>query len=165
MGITTGNRKTTQFYPADETGCQNGFNEGGSVSDIKSANRGKSLEHALNKYITYLESIGVHAHKNHANRSHDGQYLAGEPFDYEIFRDKTLIAFDAKECKSNSFQTANCKLSQIKSLQDIERHGGTVFFLVYFFSSNSLVKYTLEQVMKNKSLKPDQGEGVKIYDL
>ena len=135
------------------------------MSDTQSANRGKSLENALNKYITYLESVGIHAHKNHANRSHDGKYLAGEPFDYEIFRDKTLIAFDAKECKSNSFQTTNCKLSQIKSLQDIERHGGEAFFLVYFFLTNSLVKYTLEQVMKNTSLKPEQGEAVKIYDL
>ena len=135
------------------------------MSDTKSANRGKSLENALNKYIQYLETQGIHAHKNHPCRSHDGRYLAGEPFDYEIFRDGNLIAFDAKECKSDSFKTSNCKLSQIKSLKDISQHGGEAFFLVYFAQPKKLVKYTPEQVLKNKSLKPEQGEEIKLYDL
>jgi penicillin-binding protein-related factor A (putative recombinase) len=135
------------------------------MSDTKSANRGKSLEHALNKYIQYLESTGIHAHKNHPARSFEGKFLAGEPFDYEIFRDGKFIAFDAKECQSDSFKTTNCKLSQIKSLQDIARHGGDAFFLVYFTNLKKLVKYDVETVKQNKTLRMEEGKEVKLYDL
>lgn len=128
------------------------------------------LEYILNQYLERLNERGIHGHKNNANRSHDGKYISGEPFDYEFLFRGVLYAFDAKECESSRFSLSNCKLHQVKNLFDLSGHGAKAFFLVYFKNEKKLIQYKVEQVRQwlasgIKSVKSDQGEEVNLCDM
>ena len=123
--------------------------------------RGHFLESELDRVIEYLNSIGVHGHKNHARRTVDGTYLEGEPFDYEVLVDGVLHCFDAKESKTDKWALSNAKPLQVKHLQNCKKHGAEAYFLVYFASRRKLKRFDVDVVieeMKNKSyLTPDKG--------
>ena len=93
--------------------------------------RGHYLEAQIQKVFDYLNSAGIHAHKNHAARTVEGVYLAGEPFDYEIFTSPVHV-FDAKEAKTGRWPLSNAKPSQMKALLDCSAHGAEAYFLVLF---------------------------------
>ena len=61
------------------------------------------FENKIKQVCDYIEEIGGHAHKNHAERLQDGTYIKGEPFDYEIFLPNYKAVFDAKECKTREW--------------------------------------------------------------
>lgn len=126
--------------------------------------RGQYLETELNRVLKYLNSIGIHAHKNHPKRTDDGKYLEGEPFDYEVISHGRVYTFDAKECQRKKWNLQNAKPKQIKHLLNCKHQGADSFFLVYFFPANKLIKFDVELVRQRiadgiKSLSP--GEGVK----
>ena len=124
--------------------------------------RGKHLEREIDRLISWLDEQGIHGHKNHVKRTEGGVYLEGEPFDYEVFCNGKFAAFDAKECHERRWNLANAKLSQIRHLLNLRKHGADAFFLVYFAQSKRLVKFDVELVRKAiasgaKSLTADEG--------
>ena len=124
--------------------------------------RGHVLENELEKVMKHLNSIGIHAHKNHARRTLDGTFIEGEPFDYEVFSCGRLFCFDAKECHAARWSLDNAKPAQVKHLLNVKRHGGDAFFLVCF-SPDKIRKFDVDVVLAalvdgGKSLAPEEGE-------
>jgi len=93
--------------------------------------RGHYLESQLAKVISYLNEQGIHAHKNHPERTVDGTYLEGEPFDYEVMVSPPHC-FDAKESEGDAWPLAKAKPSQVKHLLNCRNHGAAAYFLVLF---------------------------------
>jgi penicillin-binding protein-related factor A (putative recombinase) len=108
-----------------------------------------------------LNSAGIHAHKNHAERTVDGVYLSGEPFDYEVMT-SPLHCFDAKETQKAAWPLSNAKPHQVKNLLNCKRHGAEAYFLV-LFPEQKLRRFDVDYVVDamkegRKSLKSDDGE-------
>lgn len=126
--------------------------------------RGKYLERQLDCLLDALAARGVHGHKNRAYRTIRGDFIEGEPFDYEIFSRGRLYVFDAKECRGKSWNLkTNAKLSQLNNLCMLANHGADAFFLVYFWDAGKVVKFGADAVKDAlcrgvKSLKADDGE-------
>lgn len=114
--------------------------ENGSRADSESSfweeeykiRRGAYLELQVGRLLKELADKGIHGHKNHAFRNEAGIYIEGEPFDYEIFANGILYAFDAKECHGKRWNLSNAKPRQIQSLKRLKNHGADAFFLVYY---------------------------------
>ena len=47
--------------------------------------KGSYLEREIDRVLKFLDTRGIHGHKNHPKRLNDGTYIEGEPFDYEVF--------------------------------------------------------------------------------
>ena len=124
--------------------------------------RGAEFENELNRLSNYLNSIGVHMHKNHAKRTISGIYLEGEPFDYEIIINGVIHCFDAKECAAGTWNLSNAKLSQLNNLLVCQNNGAQAYFLVWFKKKNKIIRFNAD-VVKNaidngkKSLTPKEG--------
>lgn len=125
--------------------------------------RGTYLESEIQRVVDYLNGAGYHAHKNHAQRTLDGTFIQGEPYDYEIFANGKLTCFDAKECKGKRWNFRNAKPAQIKNLSNCKKQGAEAFFLVYFSPPvNRLVKYDVDKLISAmaagvKSFTADEG--------
>ena len=125
--------------------------------------RGFEFENELNRVGKYLASVGIHMHKNHAHRSISGEFLEGEPFDYEVISHGTVHCFDAKECSSKSWSLKNAKLNQINNLCMCQNNGAEAYFLVWFKPVNKIIRFDAKIVKDalirgRKSLDPDEGE-------
>ena len=129
--------------------------------------RGKRLEREINKLCKVIQSHGFHAHKNQPQRTYSGKFIAGEPFDYEIFTDRFKWCFDAKECKGDSWSLSNAKLSQVNALKQCKNAGLDGFFLVYFYKTGKLIKFDVDLIKETdkKSLKPEDGIEVDLNVL
>jgi len=126
------------------------------------ASRGHYLEKEIERVLKFLESLGVHGHKNHARRTADGAYIEGEPFDYEVFSNGVLHCFDAKECAGKTWSLKNAKLSQIDNLLKCAAHGAEAYFLVFFKAFQKLKRFDAAYVKDalrsgRVSLGPDEG--------
>ena len=108
--------------------------------------RGHILEQRIDEVITHLNSVGIHAHKNHVRRMVTGIYLEGESFDYEVFSHGKLTCFDAKECNAKRWNLKNAKRTQVMNLLNCQKHGADAFFLVYFVPENKLVRIDVDIV-------------------
>lgn len=129
--------------------------------------RGNKFEAQINKVVEYVLSQGYEAHKNYANRTVDGTYIKGEPFDFEIFIKGLWLCFDAKECHSKRWQLTNAKPEQVYHLLRCKKAGFDAFFYVYFVEDKKLVKFDAEYInnliiKKYKSVSADDGV---VYDL
>ncbi len=125
--------------------------------------RGFVFEYELNRLKKYLETQGVHMHKNHAERTEQGIYLEGEPFDYEVFVNGDVHCFDAKECSGARWNLKNAKLNQLNNLLMCAKNGAQAYFLVWFKTVNKIIRYDAEQIKKflttgGKSVKPEDGK-------
>ncbi|MEG2769609.1 MAG: Holliday junction resolvase RecU [Oscillospiraceae bacterium] len=126
--------------------------------------KGYSFETQLNRLCTQVQSLGYHAQKNHADRTNDGKYLCGEPFDYIILTPNYKCAFDAKESQSERWSlTTNAKLEQINNLKHCKNAGLDAFFLVYFYPARRFVKFDVDFIIAciqngTKSVTVDIGE-------
>ena len=132
--------------------------------------RGFEFENELNRVSKYLNSKGVHMHKNHAHRTESGIYLEGEPFDYEVVSGGTLHCFDAKECSAKSWSLSNAKLTQLNNLLACQKNGAQAYFLVWFRNVNKIVRFDVELVKQalidgKKSLKPEEGKSWQWTEL
>ena len=125
--------------------------------------RGFQFEIELNRVSKYLNSIGVHMHKNHARRTESGLYLEGEPFDYEVIANGVIHCFDAKECMAKSWNLKNAKLSQLNNLLVCQKNGAQAYFLVWFRNENKIIRFDVNVIKQaliddKKSLKPEEGQ-------
>lgn len=129
--------------------------------------RGKALERSLNKLCKEIQKQGFHAHKNEPKRTYDGRFISGEPFDYEIFTPNYKWCFDAKECKGDSWNLSNAKLSQVNALKQCKNAGLDAFFLVYFYQTKKLIRFDVDTVINSdkSSLKPEDGTEVDVNVL
>ena len=125
--------------------------------------RGFEFEKELNRLSKYLNSTGVHMHKNHANRTESGIWLEGEPFDYEVISNGVIHCFDTKECAGERWSLKNAKLNQLNNLLACSNNGAEAYFLVWFKKFNKIIRFDVE-LIKNaliqgiKSLKPEEGK-------
>ena len=94
--------------------------------------RGYQFENQLKKIIEYVEKVGGHAHKNHAERLQDGTYIKGEPFDYEVFLPGYHAVFDAKECKARKWYMVDKDIKQCDELKKCKNAGLKAYFLICF---------------------------------
>ena len=125
--------------------------------------RGYEFENELNRLSKYLNSIGIHMHKNHAKRTENGVYLEGEPFDYEVLKDGELHVFDAKECAGKRWSLSNAKLSQLNNMLVCRKNGAQAYFLVWFRLSNKIIRFDVELIQQalidgKKSLTETEGK-------
>ncbi len=118
--------------------------------------KGAHLEREMDKVLRYLDTLGIHGHKNHPKRLNDGTYVEGEPFDYEVFSPSRVWTFDTKECEAEAWPLSKAKLSQVNNLV---KTGG--FFLVWFVQSRKLIRFDAELVASKLgvegSLSPREG--------
>lgn len=124
--------------------------------------KGAYLEREIERVLSYLSTLGIHGHKNHVRRTAEGQYLEGEPFDYEVFVNGTVHCFDAKECAGKTWSLKNAKLSQIDNLLKCAAHGAEAYFLVFFKAFQKLKRFDAAYVKDalrsgRVSLGPDEG--------
>lgn len=94
--------------------------------------RGYQFENKIKQVCEYVEAIGGHAHKNHAERLQDGTYIKGEPFDYEIFLPNYKAVFDAKECKTNKWHMVDKDIRQCDEMKKCKNAGLKAYFLICF---------------------------------
>ena len=129
--------------------------------------RGKALEKTINKLCREIQKQGFHAHKNQPERTYSGRFIAGEPFDYEIFTDQVKWCFDAKECKRNTWSLTNAKMTQVNALKQCKNAGMEAFFLVYFYPIKKLIRFDVDLIIQTekKSLKPEDGVEVNLNAL
>lgn len=143
--------------------CRGGSAAGTSAAPAAGhAMRGKNLERAIRRLFESYVSRGIHCQQNHPEQLHDGTLVHRHGFDFQILYQGTFYAFDAKECASRSFPMDKAKLHQLKAMLDVEKQGGTGFFLVYFTTSKQLVKFPVTLVRDalaagRTSLAPEQG--------
>lgn len=94
--------------------------------------RGFIFENQIKQVCNFVEAIGGHAHKNHAERLQDGTYIKGEPFDYEIFLPNYKAVFDAKEVATDIWHMAQKDIVQADNLKHCKNTGLEAYFLIYF---------------------------------
>lgn len=126
------------------------------------AQRGNYLETQIKKILAHLNNTGAHGHKNHAERTKDGTYICGEPFDFEVISNGRIFTFDAKECHADAWSLQNAKLNQVKALYDAAQNGAEAFFLVWFATRNKIVRFDIYRVKEAlekgvSSLRPEDG--------
>lgn len=94
--------------------------------------RGFIFENQIKKVCDYVEAIGGHAHKNQPERTIDGTYIKGEPFDYEIFLPNYKAVFDAKECKTKKWHMVDKDIRQCNEMKKCKNAGLKAYFLICF---------------------------------
>jgi len=109
------------------------------------ANRGMGLEKTIKKLFEHYEEKGIWCHKLEVKQS-NGNFIEKSPFDFLIYYNNKLYAFDTKNCKREKISFDNFKLHQIKALTDVENNGGDAFFLVYFEQKKALNKIPVSDV-------------------
>lgn len=124
--------------------------------------RGYEFEAELNRVSKYLNTNGIHMHKNHARRTEQGVYLEGEPFDYEVISGGVIHCFDAKECSGNRWNLSNAKPSQLNNLLVCHKNGAQAYFLVWYRKEDKVVRFDAELVRQKivdgqKSLTSKEG--------
>ena len=123
--------------------------------------KGGNLEREIDKVLKFLDSQGIHGHKNHAKRAPDGTFIQGEPFDYEVFSPSKTYCFDAKECQSKAWPLSAAKLSQVNNMLKCSKAGCESFFLVYFTSIHKLIRFDIKTVQEKLgqrgSMSPEEG--------
>lgn len=92
------------------------------------------LEKNLNRMFSRLP---VFFKKLHPHRLHTGQYVEGEPFDYILIMEGTTYCFDAKE-QNDDLYFKEIPMHQFNDMLKAEKHGATVFFLIYFKKHHKL---------------------------
>lgn len=110
--------------------------------------KGKSLESQIDRLCDWINEMGYHAHKNHPKRLANGTRVQGEPFDYEILLPNYHACFDAKECHDAAWHMQKKDILQAEHLKHCKNAGCDAFFLIYFFSTNQLLKFDVEKVIQ-----------------
>lgn len=118
--------------------------------------KGAHLEQEMDRVLKFLDTRGIHGHKNHPRRLNDGTYCEGEPFDYEVFSPSRVYTFDTKECEADAWPLSKAKLSQVNNLC---KTGG--FFLVWFASARRLIRFDASMIKtklgRQGSVTPSEG--------
>jgi penicillin-binding protein-related factor A (putative recombinase) len=94
-----------------------------------------SFETQLNQLFAVMDLFFV---KIPEERSHDGRYIKGEPFDYIVIMAGKTYCFDAKTAAKDVLYEKSIPLEQFNNLLLAEKQGATVFFLVLFKESRKI---------------------------
>ena len=129
-----------------------------------------NFEYQINKLIKHINSLGYHAHKNHAQRLHNGKYIDGEYFDYEILLPGYTACFDAKETINQIWNFCKKDIKQGENLKHCKNAGADAFFVVYFITLKKMIKFDVDVFIHSlkqnkKHLKPEDGEEWDIKEL
>lgn len=127
------------------------------------------FESQINKLIDYINKTGYHAHKNHPQRLHDGKYIGGEPYDYEIMLPDYKACFDAKGIHQDIWKFEPKDIKQADHLKHCKNAGIDSFFLVYFYKFKKMVKFDVDIFLGalaegRKNLKADEGTEWKEWE-
>lgn len=95
-------------------------------------NRGKNFERQINKVCEYINSIGGFAHKLCAERTIQGTFIKGEPFDYIVLMKEYKAVFDAKECKTRQWHMVDKDIRQCDEMKKCKNAGLKAYFLICF---------------------------------
>lgn len=109
--------------------------------------KGYKFEHQIQKVLDYVNNVGGHAHKNHAERLQDGTYIKGEPFDYEVFLENYKAVFDAKECATDTWHMLKKDIVQAENLKHCKNAGIDAYFLIYF-KDIGVLEIDIDKVIK-----------------
>ena len=126
------------------------------------SNRGKSLEKTVNELFKHYEQKNIFCMRVYEPRTSTGIIYDKSPFDFMVFYNKQIYAFDAKETHGNSINIkGNLKIHQIDALRIIQEQGGIAFFLIYFTDTKELKKISIENVIERiannqKSIKREE---------
>ena len=103
------------------------------------ANRGMDLEKTItHKLFPLYEQLNIFCLKIEVKQA-NGVYLNKSPFDFIVYHDNRMSAFDTKNCNDpKGLAISNFKLHQVKALSCVEAQGGLAFFLVYFSTIGQL---------------------------
>ena len=93
---------------------------------------GKQFENQIEKVLQIKTSKKGHYHKNNALRLHSGQYIDGEPFDFEVFLPDYYAVFDAKTLKGDRWQIREKDIKQAYNLLRCKEVGLRAYFLINF---------------------------------
>lgn len=93
---------------------------------------GKQFENQIEKVLQIKTNKKGHYHKNNALRLHSGQYIEGEPFDFEVFLPNYYAVFDVKSLNSNIWQIRDKDVKQAYNLLRCKQVGLNAYFLVNF---------------------------------
>ena len=94
---------------------------------------GEEFERQVEQVLkSYVARHGGHYHKNNPLRLHSGQYIKGEPFDFEIFTKDIKAVFDTKSLKGTTWNMREKDLKQADNLLACRRAGLEAYFLVNF---------------------------------
>lgn len=131
--------------------------------------RGYKFENEIQKVADYINSVGGHAHKNNAERTIDGIYLKGEPFDYEIFLPEYKCVFDSKECKTDVWHMQKKDILQAENLKHCKNCGLEAYFLICFESDN-VVQIDIDDVIEvlktgKKSIHKEIGKKWELLEI
>ena len=128
--------------------------------------RGYKFENQIKKVCDYVEAIGGHAHKNHAERLQDGTYINGEPFDYEVFLPNYKAVFDAKECKTRKWHMVDKDIKQCNEMKKCKNSGFKAYFLICFEGSDvRMIDVDTAIETLNKGKRTIFAEGQPTWDL
>lgn len=122
---------------------------------------GNNFEYEIDKLIEYLNNNGLaFGWKNHANRLHNGKYISGEPFDYNIVSENYSCFFDAKETKSNKWIMQPKDIKQYENLKRLYSYGFDTFFLIYFYERKKYYKLSIINMipLRKKTWYPEEME-------
>lgn len=134
--------------------------------------KGYKLETQIQKVLDYVNAIGYHAHKNHPERTVDGVYRKGEPFDYEILTPSIKDCFDAKEVQDDTWNMKKKDIVQAENLKHVKNAGLRGYFLVQFGAGSypmmidvdkvvNILKKNKKSIHKNLGVKWDVPEVLK----
>lgn len=119
------------------------------------------LESQIDKIIDKVNAMGYHGHKNNPNRTIDGIFLSGEPYDYDLFLPNYKACFDAKMCDAEKWHMQKKDIKQSNYLKKCKNSGMDSFFLVYFTKKKKLVMFdvdiVIEKLKTTKSIEIEVG--------
>lgn len=93
--------------------------------------RGYQFENQIKKVCEYINSIGGFAHKLCAERTIQGTFIKGEPFDYIVLTKNYKAVFDAKEVKTDKWHMKDKDIRQCNELKKCKNAGIKAYFLIY----------------------------------
>lgn len=108
--------------------------------------KGRDFEKRVEKVLDYIDSIGGHAHKNNAFRTIEGDFIKGEPFDYEAFIPGYHCVFDAKKSATDVWHMQKKDLIQANNLKKCKNAGLNAYFLICF-ENNDVKEIDIDKVV------------------
>lgn len=129
--------------------------------------KGHNFEQQIDNVLAYIDSIGGHAHKNYPYRTISGQFIKGEPFDYEVFTANYKAVFDAKECSKESWSLQKKDIVQANNLKKCKNAGLNAYFLINF--SGEVKQIDIDKVIEilsynRKSVKKSECSDWELID-
>lgn len=111
-------------------------------------NRGKALERTINELFKNYKANGIFCLRIQEARTSTGIIYEKSCFDYLVFHNNKLHAFDAKQINGSAINIkTNLKTHQIDALNIVHHNKGEAFFLIYFTTHKKLTKISIQEVL------------------